>query len=246
MIKRILRKLNLVNNLPVATHDKNEAEVDFWKKSIDDFVRWYNGEIELYETPSPKENEKINTNNIQHSAILTWMKLHQEVKYLLDLQLEKNAFRGQKLLDIGSGGIPSALVFQDCELYALDPLWGRYVSAGYPLHYYERIKFVNAASEEMPLPDHFFDAIISVNAIDHVNDFQKTALEIKRVLKEGGKLRMHIHYHLATVPEPIELNDKIVGSTFSWCKNFKKLNESNRKTGYTAPEGEFFTLWSNF
>ena len=35
----------------------------------------------------------------------------------------------------------------------------------------------------MPFEDGFFDAVISVNAIDHVNDFAETAKEIKRVLK---------------------------------------------------------------
>lgn len=245
MVKTILRKLFLENSNS-APLNKYQAEADFWKESIQKMVQWYNGEIELYETPSPSENEKIKTNNPEHSAILTWTKMHQEVKYLLDLQLSKDAFKGYKLLDVGSGGIPSALAFEDCELYALDPLWADYIGAGYPIHYYDRVKFVHGFSENMPLPDNFFDAVISVNAIDHVDDFQKTANEIKRVLKDGGKLRLHIHYHKATVPEPIELNDQIVADAFSWSKNFKKLHESNRKTGYTAPEGETFALWSNF
>lgn len=247
MLKKIIRKIFFSwNKKPYHNLNKYTCEADFWKKSINDFVSWYNNEIELYETPPPLENEKIITTSLQHSAILTWAKKHQQVKYLHDLQLDKNAFKGCRILDVGSGGIPSALAFEGCEVYALDPLYSDYIAAGYPLHYYDRVKFVNGYSERMPLPDNFFDAVISVNAIDHVDDFQKTAIEIKRVLKEGGKLRMHIHYHKATTTEPLELNDKIVSAAFSWCNNFRKLYESNRKTGYLAPEGELFTLWSNF
>lgn len=99
----------------------------------------------------------------------------------------------------------------------------------------------------MPFPDNFFDAVISVNAIDHVDDFEQTSKEIERVLKPSGKIRLHIHYHKKTSTEPLELSDKIVGDAFSWCKNFRKVGESFQSRGYELiNEDEKYVLWSNF
>ena len=75
-----------------------------------------------------------------------------------------------KVLDVGSGPFPSALCFQGCDIYNLDPLMDKYIAAGYPLHCYEsRARFVQAKAEAIPFEDGFFDAVISVNAIDHVD-----------------------------------------------------------------------------
>jgi SAM-dependent methyltransferase len=152
-----------------------------------------------------------------------------------------------KLLDIGSGPFPSALAFKDCEIYCLDPLIPGYVAAGFPIHYYERVQFVSAPSEEIPCPDHFFDAIISVNAIDHVDNFEKTTQEIRRVLAPGGILRFHVHYHTSTPLEPIELNDQIMMGAFAWCPGFHKLIESKAKRGHVlSAGGGMYSVWSNF
>lgn len=226
---------------------KYKAETYFWKNEINNLVKWYRGELKTYYmTPSPKDEEKVKTYVISHSAILTWLKLHQEPKYLEDLMLDKNVFSGQNVLDIGSGPFPSALVFGGINLYALDPLLPEYIKIGYPLHYYDRVKFIYGFSENIPIIDEFFDAIISVNSIDHVNDIYRTSMEIKRVLKIGGKIRIHVHYHSKKVTEPIELNDDIMIKAFYWCKDFKKINESMQKKGSFAGEKEVYTLWSNF
>ena len=226
---------------------KYEAEVDFWKNEIKNYMEWYEGKLKShYMTPSPKEDQKVRTHVISHSAILTWLNLHQEVKYLEDLMLDKTAFKGMKVLDIGSGPLPSALVFEKCELFCLDPLLPEYIKAGFPLHYYENVKFVNAFSEKIPITNDFFDAIVSVNAIDHVDDIYKTSLEIKRVLKPQGKVRIHAHYHKKTKTEPLELNDDIISKAFGWCKGFEKIKTLTYKKGSVVGDGEVFVVWSNF
>ena len=132
------------------------------------------------------EEEKLRVSDIQHSSILTWHKLHQEVKYLQDLELGTDAFRGMKLLDVGAGPMASATCFEGADLYCLEPLLPQYLQAGFPIHYYGKTTFISAPSERIPVPDAFFDAVISANAIDHVDNIGETALEIKRVLKPGG------------------------------------------------------------
>ena len=230
-------------------HPKYKAEILFWKSILIKYQEWYEGKIRLlYGEPCPNDISRVISFDKQYSAILTWLNIHQKVKYLEDLLLEKSAFDGLRILDIGSGPLPSASTYLNCEIYCLDPLIPLYIEAGFPIHIYEnRIKFVFGFSEQMPFPDNYFDAIISVNAIDHVDDFDLTANEIKRVLKPGGKLRFHIHYHSKTITEHLELNDAIVSSAFSWAEGFKKLSESKKKRGSIVEDSsESYSLWSNF
>jgi ubiquinone/menaquinone biosynthesis C-methylase UbiE len=118
---------------------------------------------------------------------------------------------------------------------------------GYPLHTYRTgTRFVHGHSEAMPIPDGFFDAVISVNALDHVDDFATTAREIGRVLRPGGRLRMHLHYHPANPVEPQQLDDRAVREAFAWCSGLEKIAESTENASSSAAPGQVFTLWSNF
>jgi SAM-dependent methyltransferase len=228
--------------------DKEFAEIKFWRRQIENYKNWYNGSIkELYGHPAPEEKDKVKSANLELSAILTFFKTHQTIKYKKDLLLNDDDFMGMKLLDIGSGPFPSSLVFEGCETFSLDPLMDSYISAGYPIHCYEqRARFVKSMAENMPFEDGFFDAVISVNAIDHVNDFGDTAKEIKRILKPGGKFRMHVHYHPKTKAEPLELNDEVFLQHYSWVKDLKKLNVSKHKIGTSLEsEHESYVVWGN-
>jgi SAM-dependent methyltransferase len=246
-MQQLFEKIKNKFNKTSVLAEKYAGEINFWTITIKEYVKWFNGEIELYKEPSPKKSQKIKAYLVGDSAVLTWGKLHQEKKYLQDLQLKQDAFKGKKLLDIGSGPHPSALCFKGAQLYCLDPLLPQYLEIGFPIHYYEKAKFVCGKSESIPFPDNFFDAIISVNAIDHVDDIKKTAMEIQRVLKKNGKIRMHIHYHKRTQAEPIELNDKKIVKLFGWCKGFHKVDESTSKRGFDlSDKSEKYTLWSNF
>lgn len=227
--------------------EKQNAEVRFWQKEINKYIAWYRGELaELYGHPSPGIEKKVAPTE-EIAAILTFFEVHQKPKYAVDLMLERDAFHGMKVLDIGSGPFPSGLCFADCELYCVDPLFDRYIGAGFPIHIYEnRCRFVQSSAERLPFDNGFFDAVISVNAIDHVDDFKAAALEIKRVLKPGGKFRMHVHYHPKTTAEPIELNDEIFIQHYGWVNDLKRLNESKQKTGTTLiGQNEKYVVWGN-
>jgi SAM-dependent methyltransferase len=228
--------------------DKYERETSFWARQIPLLLAWYEGTVEEhYRTPAPRPEQRIAAATPEHAAILTWFELHQKPKYLTDLDLPPNAFAGERVLDVGSGPMPSAECFEGCELYCLDPLFPDYLRIGYPLHVYRSgTRFVQGRSEAMPLGDGSVDAVVSVNAIDHVDDFAVTAREIGRVLRPGGRLRMHVHYHRGTPTEPQRLDDRTVAEAFEWCEGLRKIAESTRKTSADAAEGELFTLWSNF
>ena len=246
-VNRILARIGY-GFVHINDDKKYQTEIKFWERTLFAYINWYQGELNpLFGEPPPTESQKVVVNSLKDSAILTWEQVHQGTKYLQDLELQKNAFEGTKLLDIGSGPHPSARVFSNCEVYCLDPLLPAYISAGFPLHYYDQVKFVHGFAEKIQVADNFFDAVISVNALDHVDDFFQSASEIKRVLNPTGKIRLHLHYHKATSAEPIELNDQIVRDAFQWCDRFVKIGESKSKRGHTlTEEGESYTLWSNF
>jgi SAM-dependent methyltransferase len=228
--------------------DKEFAEIKFWRRQIDSYIRWYDGEIKnLYGHSCPPDDKKTKAATKEMSAILTFFNTHQIFKYQKDLLLDENEFTGLKVLDIGSGPFPSSLTFKNCETFSLDPLMDAYIAAGYPIHCYEqRGRFVKSMAESMPFEDGFFDAVISVNAIDHVNDFEATAKEIKRVLKPGGRFRMHVHYHPKTKAEPLELNDEVFLKSYSWVANLKKIHISREKIGTILNDkSESYVVWGN-
>lgn len=233
---RVLRSVLGEAKRQSSESQKYAGEERFWRQQVVRLLQWYEGELPLhYGTGSPDPSERVCHRTVEHSAILTWFNLHQKPKYLVDLQLAPNAFDGMRVLDVGCGPMPSAEAFENCERYCLDPLIPEYLKAGYPLHYYRTgTRFVHGYSEAMPFNDDFFDAIISVNAIDHVDDIHRTALEIGRVLKPRGLLRIHAHYHKVTRTEPLELNDDVMAKAFEWCSDFKKIHESDEKMGWKA------------
>lgn len=252
ILLRIVNRLLKPFNLGVVALDsrigKYDAEVSYWKTAYDECLNWYLGKVErLWGVKSPGRNQMVKAGTQRESVIKTWLKLHQQKKYLLDLRLKNDSFEKMKLLDIGSGPYPSALAFKNCEVFCVDPLIPEYIKAGYPIHFYDNVNFVYGFGEKLPFANNFFDAVISVNALDHVDNFEKTAKEIGRVLRVDGKLRVHLHYHDKTVTEPIELNDLRVKKAFSWCRGFKKIFESNKKSDYVLKNpNEKYVVWSNF
>lgn len=233
---------------PRAVPSKYEAEEDFWRRELERLVSWYRGEVpEHYRTPVPRQDQRVVRRDVRHAAILTWLELHQKPKYRIDLDLPSDVFRGSRVLDLGAGPMPSGEVFEDCDLYCLDPLYSRYLASGWPLHLYgPRTWFVHGHAETMPLESDSFDAVTSVNALDHVDDIFATAREVGRVLRTGGRVRMHVHYHPPKVTEPLALDDRVMEEAFGWCDGFKKAWTRSEKSSASAAPGESFNLWSNF
>ena len=60
-----------------------------------------------------------------------------------------------------------------------------YMAAGWPLYDYDA-KFINTGGESLPYRTGYFDAVVSVNALDHVDDVEQTAGEMECVVNLGG------------------------------------------------------------
>jgi ubiquinone/menaquinone biosynthesis C-methylase UbiE len=165
---------------------------------------------------------------------------------LAHLLLPADYFRGMRVLEVGPGPLRWATDFTDCQLWGIDPLLYVYASLGYDLGPAFLLK---AHAEDMPFPDDFFDAVISFNAIDHVDDFEQAIKEIERVCKPDGIIRIECHYHEAWECEPMVLDDKRVRKAFS--KGVKKLIERPYgETFFPGNDGSLsyqgtVALWSN-
>jgi SAM-dependent methyltransferase len=199
---------------------KYNSELDYWRRELMNFERWYGGNICHWGVPSPTHKLAVSEVWVTN-AVLTWHSVNPNL--LEELLLEPDAFLGKRVLEVGCGPSAPILQFAGCERHGIDPLIDRYIKVGWPLFDYD-VTFVNAFAEDMPYPDGYFDAVISRNALDHVDDFPSVAREIGRVLKPGGGLFFSVEYHRPTLNEPQQLNDESIKSAFRHL-NIGKIRE---------------------
>lgn len=205
-------------------------------------MSWFRGERQ-YLFPFPLRDERVCQFDETTNALLTFIKKENEhASYLKDLLLRPDSFSGLKIADIGSGPFPTLLVFRNCQRYCIDHLIEAYETIGFPFEPFKTdVRFLNAKSESIPVPDSYFDAIVSRNALDHVDDFPATAREIIRVLKPGGILHILVNYHQPTPTEPHVLNDAVITREFR-SLTLRKLLEIRGAWGFSNGKT---VLWSN-
>jgi len=203
---------------------KHLAELAWWERGLRYRVEWYRGERTMYGRPPPTDEEKEVRDTIEASAGVTTVAVSLD-RYPKALKISRHHFAGKTLLDVGCGPYPLSIAFEDCRIVGLDPLVRHYEEAGFPLsEFTDRVTFVCGFAEDMPFPSESFDAVISVNAIDHVDDFARAASEISRVLKKDGVLRMQVHYHPPRELEPYALTDEDVLAHFGHL-GIEKISE---------------------
>jgi SAM-dependent methyltransferase len=227
--------------------EKRRSELHFWRTELTRYRDWFFGSVSaLYKTPSPSRELRDTFGKDAQAPVRAWHALHQAPKYLADLALAPGSLRGQVVLDLGSGPFPSAAGLGASQLLCLDALLLEYRESGYPSGWGGGIGFIAGMAESIPLARHSLDAMISVNALDHVDDIQQTVREIRRVLRPGGLLRFHLHYHAPTACEPIAFTDEMVATLFSWAGGFHPCVATRQNFSTDLPEAESFRLWSNF
>lgn len=208
---------------------KYNRELNYWKRELEHLKQWWVGTDIFWGVEPVKEDTRdffstySDKQEIESAvAYLTTKRPH----YKEHLQIER--IQG-KILEVGCGPIPGILHFPAlCTRFGIDPLINEYIKMGWPLYEYPMI-FVNGYAEDMPFPDNYFDAIIAVNSLDHVDNFEKTAQEIQRVLKPQGKLYMEIESHKPRPCEPQQININDVKKSFNKCALILKKRRSKKQ-----------------
>lgn len=220
----VLRRISLA----FRSRRKYEAEVAYWKGELKHLKEWFiDGTRDWWgiRTPSARQRQCISDIWVVN-AVLT---MHQmRPSYTEELCLGQDHFAGQRVLEVGSGPLAPILQFSGCSRHCLDPLTNMYIAVGWPLYDYDA-KFINSGGESMPYPNGYFDAVISVNALDHVDDFERVASEIQRVVKRGGGIYFEVEYHMPTITEPITLTDDRIVAGFSQCKMKTMINRTGHE-----------------
>lgn len=210
------------------TRRKHDAELAYWQSALNNLRDWFESGRNLrigLRPPTPQQKLAFSDSWIVN-AIMTMHALRPH--YTERLRIGKDHFRGQRVLEIGCGPFVPILQFADCIRHCVDPLVDLYMAAGWPLYDYDA-KFINTGGEVLPYRDGYFDAVISVNALDHVDDFEQTAREMERVVKPGGSLHFEVEYHRPTVTEPISLDEGRVRTAFLRCELTPVIQRSGKE-----------------
>jgi SAM-dependent methyltransferase len=122
--------------------------------------------------------------------------------------LDRAFYAGKRVLDIGCGPRRELdWAEMAAERIGLDPLAHRYLGL-LGTGAAERMRYVTGVAERIPFEDGYFDIVVSVNSLDHVQDVGRVAAEIKRVLRPGGTFVLLTELnHRARLTEP---------QVFSW------------------------------
>jgi len=146
---------------------------------------------------------------------------HYEPLYTTVFSLNRDSYNGKRVLDIGCGPRGS-LEWADGALQrvGLDPLVNDYRAFGIDAH---KMEYRAAPSHKIPFGDGHFDIVTCLNALDHVDDFEGTVAEIKRVTKRGGLFLVSVEIdHPPTAAEPIVLSKR---SFQAFAPEFTTLQE---------------------
>ena len=153
-------------------------------------------------------------------------------KYFPEFQYEKY-FKGKTVLDVGCsiGG----LTIHFGEEYKVDKMFGidcnresinaanNFVSEKHDL--VSNYTFKCSNSEKLSFDNNMFDAVISHDTFEHVQDIEKTLMECKRVLKTNGLIFLAFpSYHFPLGGAHIEMVTNIL--FLEWLFSAKTLNKS--------------------
>jgi len=171
--------------------DKYDAELAWWTAEVDRRAK---------ETAYRKTRDAM------------WAEQKDYYPGHLDIPDDHNCGR---LLDVGAGPILPARRLKSDELWCVDPLFARYAEAGFPIGESRAILLPFHAENLWGIPSGFFDTVVSVNAMDHVDHFEQAVAEIRRVAKPGALIRLRLTYHAPTETEPMQLSDQRAAAAFA-------------------------------
>jgi len=132
-----------------------------------------------------------------------------EYFYTIPFGLTREDYWNKKILDIGCGPMGSLeWVADKAKCFGIDPLSNIYYNSFDCKNH--SMSYICGSSEKIPFPNCYFDYITSINSLDHVDDVEKSILEIDRVLDYNGRFLLIVEInHKPTVCEPQLITQEI-------------------------------------
>jgi ubiquinone/menaquinone biosynthesis C-methylase UbiE len=149
-----------------------------------------------------KEWARINKNFINFHKALTAQSIFTSTPIInyINQKTELGLLKNSKIIDVGGGTGQSLCSFfhfpETLEYYLVDPnlrlIHDQFLRI-YPKLSYLKIAHILAYAEHLPFKNNFADLVISLSAIDHLNDYKEFIKESYRVLKPSGKVFIYSH-----------------------------------------------------
>jgi 2-polyprenyl-3-methyl-5-hydroxy-6-metoxy-1,4-benzoquinol methylase len=123
-----------------------------------------------------------------------WMQLIMKCEHYVDI---KDA---NSILDAGCGPAGVFMLFQDKKTVAFDPLILLYETdlPHFRQSMYPAVQFIAQGFENLELDQHF-DLVFCMNAINHVQDIEKSMDVLVSKMESGGHLVISIDAHTHTI-----------------------------------------------
>lgn len=164
----------------------------------------------------------------------TFSNVHYEQIMLgMAQETDKEFLRGKIVADFGCGPRGS-LSWGDTALLriGIDVLSDRYADEFTSNTISHNMVYLKSTEKVIPLPSGFVDIMFTLNAIDHVYNFQTMCHEILRVLKPGGAFIGSFNLEEpASVTEPQRLTEKILKETLLGSLEIESYRLSRRGPG---------------
>lgn len=143
-----------------------------------------------------------------------------------------------KVLDVGGGtGHTHCSFFQfpeSIDYYLLDPnvrLLHDQLIRFYPKLTYLPMGHIIGNAESLPIKDKSFNVVLSISAIDHLNDYEKFISEAHRVLKDDGIILISSHLDIPSSKKDRTQNKSKVFSFSFWERISRFLYFRKHKVG---------------
>ncbi len=129
---------------------------------------------------------------------------HYKYFYTTHFGLDDYFYKNKVILDVGCGPRGSLeWASMASRRIGLDSLVKEYLKLGADKH---EMEYIDSGSENIPMKDSECDAVFSFNSLDHVEDVEKTLIEIKRITNKNGLFLLLVEVnHPATDCEPHKL-----------------------------------------
>jgi len=147
------------------------------------------------------------------------------MRYCSRLEVNKNTFKDKIVIDVGCGPRGTLHYFNAKLKIGADPL-ANFYRKFFNVDKQDMI-YINSEAENIQLDDNFADFVISVNALDHVENFKQTIKEIYRILKPEGIIIFQLNFNKKpTVNEPILLDYSTVKNELEEFFTYKVVKET--------------------